>query len=994
LNNHTIIDYTDHQPLVFHIIPHSHCDAAYKKTFDEYYETEVRNVLISVLEAIPRDPSRRFVWAETIFLTRWWKDPRTTAAQKKLFQELLNNGRLEIVNGGWVMHDEGITRYDSQIHQMTLGHDRLQQILVDEEGRFNLSIKTGWQIDPFGPSPFTVNLHAWAGMDFLVLNRMPDDVKDRLKSNRSLQFYWETGQPSTKQQSTIARVLVHVMDTHYASPPGFDWEDVEHELPDQITDGNVQDRTDEFMKILMQRASYYQTPHVMVPMGGDFTFQNASMQFRNIDRIMEHVRGHPEVYSSATLKYSTPTEYKEAVLGAIDKMNHQLPVIHGGVDMQPLLAGYYFQNPNLKQKLRSLEIVLRTLEVQSFRALREGQPWEWLSPLVERTKSIRDTMGLMQHHDAITATSYRFVIGDYIRRISSSFAEMTNLLGMLHHGPTDDEEKSCSHPALGKIVGGGHYLHESVLIRDTQSARSIAIDKVVNPQMGQGGISLVILNSLASSVDSTVHFVCTRDDVAVSLVNDDGSLQSIPAQATPLDKELEVSSLGLFLISFPVSVGSFDEERVVVQVCDLTWNTFQKPQKLPNLRCADRTTPMSADEVINHGLNGPRVHVQFDSKTFDLTSLTTNLSDGSVVATKLSHDFVLYNATNDTVYSFNTNIENSNPKPLFEERPRTIINAERGLIFSQVTLEYTPWLRVRYRVFHFDRDLTSLQLQVTVFAGPLPPNVNLASRINCDWLDTEWYIEENGFLPVQVFYNTSHAVGDGNSRPLVSRTWMMNLEKQLSITSVDPRAIVSKKSGEMDIFWHRRNAYPGDWWREGDDVSSLVASVWISLSTPNQNNQLAKSVSTQLASDLVLLEIEAFKPRERYKYLDIEEKSPSMHVVTLRLSQVDDDLPTRRDEAWLDLQIENLSHSNAGEVPLNELFRDVSSRVFWNAGRVQTLTFLSSDVLEKDCRLVARLGGKKMLLVVSPRRICSIRVPVSALSENNTSNYGISIKNS
>lgn len=417
------------EPKVFHLIPHSHCDAAYKKTFDEYYETEVRNVLNSIVQALPQDPSRRFLWAETIFLTRWWKDSRTTAAQRLLLHQLLNNKQLEIVNGGWVMHDEGITRYDTQIHQMTEGHDRLQQMLVDPLGRSNVTIQTGWQIDPFGPSPFTVHLHAWAGMDFLVLNRMPEYVKDRLKAKNSLQFYWQPTLDgiAPHDNTTIPRILVHAMDTHYASPDGFNWEDLEHGVPEQVSNNNVQERTDTFLQILMQRATYYQTPHVMVPMGGDFTFQNASMQFANMDRIVQYVQQHPERYEDATLKFSTPLEYKEAVLNSMTSAKQEIPIIYDGVAMQPLLGGYYFQNPNLKQMLRTCEIVLRSLEVQLFRAaFRDNQPWHRISKLIERAKEVRRTMGLMQHHDAITATSYKFVISDYIRRLKYTFTELSN----------------------------------------------------------------------------------------------------------------------------------------------------------------------------------------------------------------------------------------------------------------------------------------------------------------------------------------------------------------------------------------------------------------------------------------------------------------------------------------------------------------------------------------------------------------------------------------
>ena len=244
--NATTLFQVPHPPTIFHLIPHSNCDAAYEKTFDEYYETQVRTIFHSILPALEKQKgnhSRRFVWAETNYLTRWWKDPRTSSHLKDLFHTLMVSGQIEIINGGWVMHDEGITRYDSQIHQMTPGHDQLLQIFVDRRHDSDLRLTTGWQIASSGSSPFTVHLHQWAGYDMLVLNRMPDSVKAILQANRTLQFYWTT-------PDGTSRIFVHVLDAHYTSPDGFNWEDNELDNPVPVTRDNVQKRSDLFVKIL------------------------------------------------------------------------------------------------------------------------------------------------------------------------------------------------------------------------------------------------------------------------------------------------------------------------------------------------------------------------------------------------------------------------------------------------------------------------------------------------------------------------------------------------------------------------------------------------------------------------------------------------------------------------------------------------------------------------------------------------------------------------
>lgn len=55
------------------IVPHSHCDAGYKKSVEGYYLTEVKRVLDSVVAALEGDATLKFAWAEAAYLWRWWQ---------------------------------------------------------------------------------------------------------------------------------------------------------------------------------------------------------------------------------------------------------------------------------------------------------------------------------------------------------------------------------------------------------------------------------------------------------------------------------------------------------------------------------------------------------------------------------------------------------------------------------------------------------------------------------------------------------------------------------------------------------------------------------------------------------------------------------------------------------------------------------------------------------------------------------------------------------
>ena len=992
------------EPLVGHIIPHSHCDAAYKKTVDEYYETQVRHVLNSILDALQDDDHRRFLWSETVFLMLWWKDPRTTWKDKHRLHRLIQSGKVELVNGGWVMHDEAITRYDSQIHQMTLGHDILQQIFVNDKKFPDVHITTGWQIDPFGASSMTVNLYNWSGMDILILNRFPPYIKDQLKANQSLEFFWHVGG---------ANILVHVMDEHYESPSGFDWEGLPNPSP-PVTDDNLPQKSDEFMAVVRKRSVHYRTKNVFIPMGGDFRFQNASWQFENMDRIVQYVQNNSERYQGDTLRYSTVREYKQAVTNSMDAMNETFPVLVGS-HFLPLWGGYYTQNPMLKQMVRCCETLMRACQMRLFQALRQDQDWQIISKLMQRLHFARETVGMMQHHDAVTATSYRFVLVDYMKRLRFSYHDMTDVLLRLIYGFDDSDQRLNSSPTStwnkGNIIGGGSYLYENILIRDTQSAKTIHMDQILNPQMGMKGISLIVINSLWREVDTLVHFVCTRPDVSIVLQSEGENSQTdnktlVLAQATPLEQELESADLGLFLISFRAKVAPLGKTWYKVFVCDLTKDTNQHPPpKIPSLNCAVEAHSLSKDDFLRQGLKSQASHLLFHEDTHDTANFTVFFPEGHFFTTELNHDVVLYNGKNDTVYEFKTNVEWSNPPTLLGAKQRWFVCAYSGPLFSEVTLELTPWLIIRYRVLNTtesSRDLDSL-LHVSMLSGPIPPVVNVASRFQTSLANASWFYDENSFHPVQAAYNNSLGVGDGNVRPLVSRSWFVSDKEpcstKLTVFSTDPRGVVSHSNGQFDVFWQRRNnstqawwnTNNRDWWKEGEDLSTVRSSIWLSLDRcyePSSNDVMERRISSLLANDLIMVQSGTDQvPLQDNPFCG---SVPSYsHIVSLRPAAVDKSLNVSREEAWVDVQIENFSDSEELVIDLRILLGNIS-RAILDASNLYSMTFLNKKGLSKEfgqdhtmpCDYFPTNGGLHWLLTVHKRGICSVRVPLEPLTNS------------
>lgn len=65
----------------------------------------------------------------------WW-DTQTDTTKSQV-RQLVNQGRLELLSGGWSMHDEACAHYEDMINNMMAGH----QFILKE---FDVTPKVGW----------------------------------------------------------------------------------------------------------------------------------------------------------------------------------------------------------------------------------------------------------------------------------------------------------------------------------------------------------------------------------------------------------------------------------------------------------------------------------------------------------------------------------------------------------------------------------------------------------------------------------------------------------------------------------------------------------------------------------------------------------------------------------------------------------------------------------------------------------------------------------
>ena len=297
-----------------HLVPHSHDDTGWLKTVDQYYYGDkqtfqragVQYIIESVIKELAWDPDKRFIQVETGFFWRWWEDKNEY--MRNITRTLVESGQLVFTGGGWSMNDEAVTHYSSIIDNMETGLNWL----VDTLGE--CAVPTiAWQIDPFGHSKEQARLFAEMGFLGVFFARIDYQDKAERRGERSLQMWWEGGE-AADNGSTI---FTGVFDEHYSNPKGFCWDILCQDDPinddPRLEEYNLDYTLNSFERYVRDHVKNYQDQgHIMFTMGDDFQYQNARMNFKNMDKLIKHMNEKSDE-TGIHLLYSTPDCYLRAI---------------------------------------------------------------------------------------------------------------------------------------------------------------------------------------------------------------------------------------------------------------------------------------------------------------------------------------------------------------------------------------------------------------------------------------------------------------------------------------------------------------------------------------------------------------------------------------------------------------------------------------------------------------------------------------------------------
>ncbi|XP_020492649.2 alpha-mannosidase 2 [Labrus bergylta] len=801
----------DDQPLEVFVVPHSHNDPGWLKTFDSYYEDQTKHILNNMLIKLSEDSRRKMIWAEISYFSKWWSG--IDEQKRDAVRRLLGAGQLELVTGGWVMADEANSHYFALLDQLMEGHQWMQRHL-------GVRPSSGWAIDPFGHSPSMTYLLKGAGLQDMVIQRVHYAVKKHFAQQQTLEFLWRQSWDSSPRSDITCHMMpFYSYDVPHTCGPNpsvccqFDF----HRLPGRrvncpwkispqpITEQNIRERALLLLDQYRQKSRLFRSPVLLVPLGDDFRFMEASewdVQFNNYQKLFDYFDQHPELHVKA--RFGTLSDYFLSLHKRLSTAGTTLPMVQGDfftyADRDDhYWSGYFTSRPFYKRLDRTLEATLRATEILFSLTLAEMRRFRDAGHLVadfpardhfQRLTAGRRNLGLFQHHDAITGTARDPVVVDYGNRLFRSILNLRQVL------------RSSAHWLL--LLDKSQYNHDQskpfMEMDDVMSAQD-ALPQKTTLTLSEEPRSLVVFNPTEQLCTSVISVVVDSPDANVV---DAETGRPMTAQISAVWVEPSRVSTEAFQLDFvaelpPLSLVVYHVTKASVGSSHRVHYTVSRHGNPPTFKSEHfQVSHLKADAPLS--LGNKHFQIWSSSETGLLQKL--RLQSGPVRQVQVS--FLWYGTSSakdkSGAYLFLPGAEGAQ---LYSSSEPPLVRVSRGPVFSDITSCFKHFTH-KVRVYHLEGHAgRSLEISNTVDIRS-EVNRELVMRLVSDVTNgNRFYTDLNSFQ-MQQRRTLAKLPLQANFYPMSSAAFIQDSMSRLSLLSAQSQAVAALRPGELEVVLDRR----------------------------------------------------------------------------------------------------------------------------------------------------------------------------------------------
>lgn len=820
----------DPLPVKVILLPFSHSDPGWLQTVVSYYDDKTGPTLKNMVEKLEKYPNMTFLWSEISFFSMYWA--RADHAQKEKMRKLVANGQLEFVNGGYVMTDEATANLYAIVHQYVTGHQFLHS-------NFNVTVRHGWAIDPFGHSATLPYIYQNLGFESMLIQRVHYNIKEYLGRNRALQFYWQqywgdgndklfchlspTFLYSIRESCGPNRDVCAAFDfktgfNHWAGMPG-----------EAINKHNIDSKARMLVGQYRRMGSVYDHKVFIHKLGDDFRYDSPAEwddQYNNFQKLINYINSNKDKFNVEVEFGTLKTYYDEvhrrlkvlqelADSGKISDAPAPIPRIEGDFftyadRYAEYWSGYFTTRPFVKRMGRELEWRLRNAEILATYAglMAPHTATKMWDPEDEwRIKVASESLGLFQHHDAITGTSQLKVMNDYSARLLSGL----------------DSASLVITNSLRRIITAqtGETINQDDLTVDYQRPDQNSLPQKFLLDIRKNTIErLFLFNPLARRRTALVRVHVNSYDVEV-LGNNGEILQH---QINPVWTGVDTISNDAFEVVFFTKMKALEMATYIVrikqpetQMPDGSGKEFKRGDtsklvtiSVSNKKLNNKIFKLDRFPESDIELENSFMKLIFDKATGMLKQYISKRGKHKDVVRKTIVELRKYKTMRSGAYLFH-------PSDQANElmKRSVIVRVLRGALVSEVDVVYSENIIHKIKLQHTAKNnIHGAYIDVEhIFDIRGMSNDELIMRVSTDigkeksrngsFFNLDWYTDANGFQMMP--RKTSRKIPiQGNYYPITNQAYIEYENQRMSLHVNEAHGVTSLKNGQLEVMLDRR----------------------------------------------------------------------------------------------------------------------------------------------------------------------------------------------